>query len=96
MKFVIFLLIALPAIQCEPEPVVAVTPQPVYGYNYGYGYGVPVASQPIYYGSPVQTRVVPPYAGTYAVHTSPAVSHTFSQTQTHPVAYVRPVSCEFS
>lgn len=30
--------------------------------------------------------------GSYAVHTTPAVSHTFSQTQTHPVSYVKPVS----
>lgn len=27
----------------------------------------------------------------YAVHGAPAVSHHYSHTQTHPVAYVRPV-----
>lgn len=63
-------------------------------YHPVFEYDVPVASQPIVYAAPaVQTG---PYYGSYSVHRTPAVSHTFSQTQTHPVAYVKPVSifCE--
>ncbi|XP_055309939.1 putative uncharacterized protein DDB_G0277255 isoform X2 [Sitodiplosis mosellana] len=57
-------------------------------YNPVFEYDVPVASQPIVYTAPtVQTG---PYYGSYSVHTTPAVSHTYSQTQTHPVAYVKP------
>lgn len=33
-----------------------------------------------------------PIIPSYAVHSAPAVSHHYSHTQTHPVAYVRPVS----
>lgn len=62
-------------------------------YNPVFEYDVPVASQPLVYASP---SVHPgPYVGSYgsyAVHTTPAVSHSFSQTQTHPVSYVKPVS----
>lgn len=32
----------------------------------------------------------------YAVHSAPAVSHHYSHTQTHPVAYVQPVSIHHS
>lgn len=62
-------------------------------YNPVFEYDVPVASQPIVYASPGVHHS--PYVGSYgsyAVHTTPAVSHTYSQTQTHPVAYVKPVS----
>lgn len=56
--------------------------------------------KPALYSSPplVQTHVatqshtVNPYVGTYAVHAGPGVSHSYHHTQTHPVAYVKPVS----
>lgn len=76
MKCVVVLLVAAHAIICS-------------AYGPAYGYGVPVASQPIVYTSPTYH---PSYVSPYA-YTSPALSHSsFSHTQTHPAAYVKPVS----
>lgn len=83
MRCVVVLLIALQAIICCGILQSS-------AFNPVFEYDVPVASQPIVYASP--TVHAGPYIGSYAVHTTPAVSHTFSQTQTHPVAYVKPVS----
>lgn len=53
------------------------------------------SAPPVHVGSPfVQTHT--PVVGTYAIHTAPAVSHHYSHTQTHPIAYVKPVSFEYS
>lgn len=79
MKCVVVLLIAIHAIVCSG----------VVSHYGSYGYGVPITSQPIVFASPS-------YHGSYNVgpyaYTSPAVSHSYSHTQTHPVAYVKPVS----
>lgn len=65
-------------------------------YHPVFEYDVPVASQPIVYAAPPHAvQTANPYYGSYAVHTTPAVSHTYSQTQTHPVAYIKPVSIYF-
>lgn len=86
MKCVALISIAFQAIICGAH----VHPS---AYNPVFEYDVPVASQPIVYAAPsVHTG---PYYGSYAVHTTPAVSHTYSQTQTHPVSYVKPVSRYF-
>lgn len=82
MKCVVVLLIAFNAIICGG----VVSHSSVYGPVLGYG--VPVQSQPIVYTSPTYHGS---YVGPYA-YTSPAVSHSYSHTQTHPVAYVKPVS----
>lgn len=87
MKCVVVLLVTVHAIICSG------TVHPA--YNPVFEYDVPVASQPIVYASPYHPA---PYVGSYGsygsygVHTTPAVSHSYSQTQTHPVAYVKPVS----
>lgn len=81
MKFIVVLLITLQCIICSAIQYSA--------YHPVFEYDVPVASQPLAYTNPVQSG---PYYGSYAVHTTPAVSHTYSQTQTHPIAYVKPVS----
>lgn len=79
------LILSLITLQCISSAVVQHS-----AYHPVFEYDVPVASQPIVYTAPsVPTG---PYYGSYAVHTTPAVSHTYSQTQTHPVAYVKPVS----
>lgn len=84
MKCVVVLLIATVAIICGGFVSHASAYGPVYG-----GYGVPVQSQPLVYTSPSYHGS---YVGPYA-YTSPAVSHSYSHhTQTHPVAYVKPVS----
>lgn len=82
MKCFVLIWFALQAITCGAH----VHPS---AYHPVFEYDVPVASQPIVYGAP--GAHTGPYYGSYAVHTTPAVSHTFSQTQTHPVAYVKPV-----
>lgn len=86
MKCLIVIWIALQAIICccaHVHPVVPSAYHPVFEYD------VPVASQQIVYAAPgINTGQ---YYGSYGVHTTPAVSHTFSQTQTHPIAYVKPV-----
>lgn len=64
-------------------------------YHPVFEYDVPVASQPIVYASPA-VHGPGHYYGSYAVHTSPAVSHTFTQTQTHPVSYVKPVCIDIN
>lgn len=84
MNCVIIILLAVGAIKCEP--LISTT-----AYNPVFEYDVPVA-QPVIYAPTFHGRIANPYVGAYAVHTSPAVSHSFSQTQTHPVAYVKPVS----
>lgn len=58
-------------------------------YHPVFEYDVPVAQPIVYTAPPVPTG---PYYGSYTVHTTPAVSQTYSQTQTHPIAYVKPVS----
>lgn len=79
-------LFALQCIICS-----AIVPQSA--YHPVFEYDVPVASQPIVYAAPaVPTGPYYGSYGSYAVHRTPAVSHTYSQTQTHPVAYVKPVS----
>lgn len=83
MKCVVVLLIAAQAIICSGT----VSP----AYNPVFEYDVPVASQPLVYAPAAHHTPYGSY-GSYAVHTTPAVSHSFSQTQTHPVAYVKPVS----
>lgn len=82
MKCVVVLLIAIHAITCGGVYTHAGA------YGSVYGYGVPVQSQPLVYTSP---QYHGSYVGPYA-YSSPAVSHSYSHTQTHPVAYVRPVS----
>lgn len=82
MRCIVITLIAVHAIICNAS-VHHTAYHPVFEYD------VPVASQPIVYAP---STVHPgQYYGTYAVHTSPAVSHTYSQTQTHPVSYVKHV-----
>lgn len=83
MSNLILLLLCIHA--ARSEAVVAV--QPTYAA---------VTVEPTVYSAPViQTAPVvhaqSPYIGSYAVH-APAVSHTYHQTQTHPVAYVKPVN----
>lgn len=84
MNCVIILLLAVGAVICSPLITTS-------AYNPVFEYDVPVA-QPVIYAPTVHARVANPYAGAYAIHTTPAVSHSFSQTQTHPVSYVKPVS----
>lgn len=76
MKCVVLFSIALQAIICGAH----VHPS---AYNPVFEYDVPVYAAPAVHAGP--------YYGSYAVHTTPAVSHTYSQTQTHPVSYVKPV-----
>lgn len=82
MKCVVVLLIAIHAIICSGLV------HHTNAYGPVYGYGVPVQSQPLVYTSP---QYHGSYVGPYA-YSSPAVSHSYSHTQTHPVAYVKPVS----
>lgn len=76
MKSVVILLIAIYASSATVHPT---------AYNPVFEYDVPVASQPIVY----QAR--PAYVQSYG-YSSPAVSHSYSHSQTHPAAYVKPVS----
>lgn len=78
MKSVVILLIAIYAIICSA------TVHPT-AFNPVFEYDVPVASQPIVY--PAR----PAYVQSYG-YSSPAVSHSYSHSQTHPAAYVKPVS----
>lgn len=88
MRTLIVLLAAIHSINCAGL---------LGAYNPVFEYDVPVAHQQALY-SPYHG-----YQGAYGYHsayvtpahaayTSPAVSHTYSQTQTHPVSYVKPVS----
>lgn len=85
MRCIVVLLITLQCIICS-----AIVQHSA--YHPVFEYDVPVASQPLVYTAPVTPVQSGPYYGSYAVHTTPAVSHTYSQTQTHPVAYTKPVS----